>query len=379
MKKLIALLLCLVLCLSCVAIMASCDNHDQPTDTTASNDTTAAPADETTEAPAEETTEAPTEEEATEENTEENTNDGDETSDPSAEYDPETHVVISTAEELMAFNKKVNEDFEYFDEMTIVFTADIDMTGYEWIPLDGECLFGVTFEGNGHTISNLQIADHDPEQGTTAEYIGSGFVGVAVGDLTFQNLTFENTKVTAYERAVANFVGLNRGGYIWFENCKSIGFTAEGWTDYANQNRDEGGHPISFRLAGFIGHIMAGNAGFQNCHVENITLYGFHNLAGFVGYDATNTLDAFAFEECTVKNASFYFSYCMADAYTIDMPRKFVSVFYNGAKWIDNIDFCVEMGNSFEGVSFFDMTADNAEYTPSDFRSWTEEEANAAA
>ena len=368
MKKLIALLLCLVLCLS---VFAACDNSGDTTEnTTAGNDTTAAPSDETTEAPTEETTE---------ESTEENTNDGDETSDPSAEYDPATHVVISSAEDLMAFNKKVNEDFEYFDDMTIVFTADIDMTGYEWIPLDGDFLFGVTFEGNGHTIKNLQIADHDPEQGTTAEYIGSGFVGVAVGDMTFQNLTFENTKVTAYERAVANFVGLNRGGYIWFENCKSIGFTAEGWTDYANQNREEGGHPISFRLAGFIGHIMAGSTGFVNCHVENITLYGFHNLAGFVGYDATNTLDAFAFEECTVKNASFYFSYCMADAYTIDMPRKFVSVFYNGAQWIDNMDFCVEMGNTFEGVSFFDMTADNAEYTPSDFRSWTEDESSNAA
>ena len=375
MKKLTALLLCLVLCLSCVAIMASCDNTpDQSTDTTASNDTTTAP-EETTEAPTEEATEETTEE-ATE--GEETTEGESETADPDVEYDPETHVVISSAEDLMAFNKAVNEDMEFFDDMTVVFTADIDMTGYEWIPLDGNGLFGVTFEGNGHTISNLQIADHDPEQGTPADQMGSGFVGVARGDMTFQNLTFENTKVTAYERAVANFVGLNRGGYIWFENCKSIGFTAEGWTDYANQNRDEGGHPISFRLAGFIGHIMAGNAGFQNCHVENITLYGFHNMAGFVGYDATNTLDAFAFEECTVKNASFYFSYCMADAYTVDMPRRFVSVFYNGAKWIDNIDFCVEMGNTFEGVSFFDMTADNAEYTPSDFRSWTEEEANAA-
>ena len=370
MKKLTALLLCLVLALSCVATLASCDTPDQTTDTTEGNATTTAPSEETTEAPSEEATEAPSEE-ATEAPTEENGADENVTSDPDAEYDPATHVVIASAEDLMAFNKKVNEEFEYFDDMTVVFTADIDMTGYEWIPLDGNGLFGVTFEGNGHTISNLQIVDHDPEQGTDPSDMGSGFVGVARGDLTFQNLTFVNTKVTAYERAVANFVGLNSGGgYIWFENCKSIGFTAEGWTDYANQNREEGGHPISFRLAGFIGHIMAGSAGFQNCHVEDITLYGFHNLAGFIGYDAVGTIDCFAFEDCTVKNASFYFSYCMADAYTIDMPKKYVSVFYNGAQWVDNIDDCVDMGNSYEGVSYFDMTDNNAEYTPSDFRSW---------
>ena len=376
MKKLTALLLCLVLCLSCVAIMASCDQtNDQPTDTTASNDTTATTTEETTEAPTEDAGEETTEEVTTEEPTEGES----ETSDPEAEYDPETHVVISSAEDLMAFNKAVNEDFEYFDDMTVVFTADIDMTGYTWTPLDGNGLFGVIFEGNGHTISNLQIADHDPEQGTPADQMGSGFVGVARGDLTFQNLTFENTKVTAYERAVANFVGLNAGGgSIWFENCKSIGFTAEGWTDYNNQNRDEGGHPISFRLAGFIGHIMAGSAGFQNCHVENITLYGFHNLAAFVGYDAVGNVDAFAFEDCTVKNANFYFSYCLASSYTVDMPRKFVSVFYNGPQWVDNIDDCVDMGNSFEGVSFYDVADENTEYTPSDFRSWTAEEAAAS-
>ena len=377
MKKLTALLLCLVLCLSCVAAMASCDTPDQPSDTTVDNATdapTEAPTETPTEAPTEEITEAPTEDDET---TEAPTEGGDETQDP-GDYDPETHVVISTPEDLMAFNKAVNEDMEYFDDMTVVFTADIDMTGYEWTPLDGNALFGVTFEGNGHTISNLKFVDHDPEQGTPASEIGSGFVGVAPCDMTFQNLTIDTASVTAYERAVGCFVGVQTNGYIWFENCYVKNFTADGWVDYANQNRDEGGHPISFRLAGFVGHNMAGQLGFLNCHVENIKLSGFHNMAGFVGYGSV-TLDDFAFENCSVKNADFTFSYCMADAYSIDMPRKFVSVFYNGAQWVDNIDSCVDLGNTFEGVSFYDYTADNAEYTPSDFRSWTQEQANAGA
>ena len=376
MKKLFALLLCLVLCLS---VFAACDNQgDTAEDTTAGNDTTTAPTDETTEAPAEETTEAPTEDETTEENTEENTADGDETSDPSVEYDPETHVVISSAEDLMAFNKAVNEDFEYFDDMTVVFTADIDMTGYEWIPLDGNGLYGVIFEGNGHTISNLKFADHDPEQGTPAAEMGSGFVGVAPVDITFQNLTIDTASVVAYERAVGCFVGVQTGGYLWFENCSVKNFTAEGWMDYANQNRDEGGHPISFRLAGFVGHNMAGGLGFLKCHVENVKLSGFHNMAAFVGYGSV-TLDEFAFEECSVKNLECTFSYCMSDSYTVDMPRKFVSVFFNHAQWVDKVQACVEMGNTFEGVSYYDYTDDNAEYTPADFISWSDEEANAPA
>ena len=379
MKKLTALLLCLVLCLSCVAAMASCDTPDQPSDTTVDNATdapTEAPTedDETTEAPTEEITEAPTEDDET---TEAPTEGGDETQDP-GDYDPELYVVISTPEDLMAFNKAVNEDFEYFDDMTVVFTADIDMTGYEWIPLDGNGLFGVTFEGNGHTISNLKFVDHDPEQGTPASEIGSGFVGVAPCDMTFQNLTIDTASVTAYERAVGCFVGVQTNGYIWFENCYVKNFTADGWVDYANQNRDEGGHPISFRLAGFVGHNMAGQLGFLNCHVENIKLSGFHNMAGFVGYGSV-TLDEFAFEECSVKNAEFTFSYCMSDAYTVDMPRKFVSVFFNHAQWVDKVQATVDMGNTYEGVSYYDYTDNNAEYTPADFTSWSEEEANAPA
>ena len=368
MKKLTALLLCLILCLSCTAAFASCDTgSDQTEETTpAPNTPTEAPTDAPTEAPTDAPTEAPTEE-VTEAPTDDDGEDV--TSDPNAEYDPATHVVISSAEDLMAFNKRVNEDMDYFDDMTIVFTADIDMTGYEWIPLDGNGLFGTTFEGNGHTISNLQFAEYAPEQGTPADQMGSGFVGVAVADMTFQNLNFDTVSVTAYERAVGCFIGVQTGGYVWFENCKVSNFTADGWMDYANQDRDNGGHPISFRLAGFVGHNMVGGLGFQNCHVENIKLSGFHNLAGFVGYGSA-TLDAYAFEECSVKNLECTFSYCMSDSYTIDQEKKYVSVFFNAADWVDNIDLCVELGNVFEDVSYYDWTDDNAEYTPSDFRSW---------
>ena len=383
MKKLTVLLLSLLLCLSCVAALASCDSAGTPEETTGKTESTTAPAedtteapvvDATTEAPAEDVTETPSEEVTEDATSDETKGDSDEPLSPDdTEYDPELYVVIRSAEDLMAFNKAVNEDMEYFDDMVVVFTADIDMTGYEWIPLNGECLFGVTFEGNGHAIKNLRFAEYAPEprpnDPTYASTIGSGFVGVAVADMTFQNLNFDTVSVTAYERAVGCFIGVQTGGYAWFENCKVSNFTADGWMDYANQDRDNGGHPISFRLAGFVGHNMAGGLGFMNCHVENIKLSGFHNLAGFVGYGSA-TLDAYAFEECSVKNLECTFSYCMSDSYTIDQEKKYVSVFFNAADWVDNIDLCVELGNVFEGVSYYDWTDDNAEYTPSDFRSW---------
>lgn len=380
MKKLTALLLLALCAVLCLTMLAACDNGSEtPAETKGENNAvTTAPVENATEAPTEEAaTEAPTEEAATEAPTAADTTE--ETQDPAdIEYDPELYVVIKTPEDLMAFNKAVNEDMEYFDDKTVIFLADIDMTGYEWTPLDGNCLFGVIFEGNGHTISNLQFATHDPEQGTPAAEIGSGFVGVAPVDMTFQNLTIDTASVIAYERAVGCFVGVQTNGYVSFENCTVKNFTADGWMDYGNQDRNNGGHPISFRLAGFVGHNMAGQLYFENCHVENVKLSGFHNMAAFVGYGSA-TLDEYAFENCSVKNLECTFSYCLSDSYTVDMPRKFVSVFFNHAQWVDKVQACIDMGNTFDGVSYYDWTDDNAEYTPADFVSWSEEEANAGA
>ena len=69
----------------------------------------------------------------------------------------------------------------------------------------------------------------------------------------------------------------------------------------------------------------------------------------------------------------------MSDSYTVDMPRKFVSVFYNGAQWVNNVQTVIDNGNTYSSVSYFDWTDDNKEYTAGEFLSWTQEEADAAA
>lgn len=386
MKRICCLFLCLAVLLSCAMIFTSCKpGGDADLGT---SEQTKAPAAEGTEAPTEEATEAPTEETETTEApteapTEEVTDPGEDgTTDVSGDnggYDPEYYVVINTAEDLMNFNKAVNEDGEVYYDMTIVLTADIDLTGYTWVPLDGLAFDYTTFDGNGHTISNMEIV-HDPEQGTTPDQIGAGFIGVAVGDIFFEDINFDNCHITAYERAVANLIGCVTGGFMSFENVNVTNFTVDGWMDSNNQDVANGGHPICFRAAGFIGHIMAAgsSAEFINCKVENIKLSGYHNLAGFIGY-ASQTVDEYCFENCVVNNAEFTFSYCLGASYSIDMPRKFVSVFYNASNWADNIDYCLEQGNTFSSVSYFDWTDDNAEYTAGEFRSWTREEAEAAA
>ena len=79
-------------------------------------------------------------------------------------------IEIATAEELAAVNEDLTADY--------VLTADIDLRGEEWTPLgafapsgeteeeqetpDPAVAFTGTFDGNGHTISNLTISQPVP-------------------------------------------------------------------------------------------------------------------------------------------------------------------------------------------------------------------------
>lgn len=393
-------LLCLALMLALMAsvmLLASCESKDDPKESTQESDVateantqgetnapetqapateapTAAPTEPVTNAPSDPTTDAP----------------DDETKAPNpADYPEDEYIVIQSVEDLLAFNKLVNgnnsldpsEQPTYIEEMTVVFLADIDLEGVKWEPLDGNWLYNVTFDGMGHTIKHMTIDynvnnDYEPH---TPGAPGCGFIDVVYdGEFIFKDITFEDAYITACHAQVACLVGRSQGGSCSFENVTVKGFTVDGWCDYNNTDVNNDGHPIAFRVAGFMGGIWGGYHDFVNCTVQDIKISGFHNLAGFVGYDATNSISEFSFTDCKVENAEMIFSYCLADAYTVDMPRKFVSVFYNGAKWVDNIDACVEAGNTYSNVSFYDWTTDPMdEYTPEDFRSWTEEEAGA--
>lgn len=386
MKKRSAIFLCALcaaLCLVMTLAFTSCGKENKPAETkgeSQSSASTEAPTDTQSPADTDATTEATTDavtEASTDAPGESDTTDPEETKEPGPEdYDPEQYVVISNAEDLMAFNKAANEDEEEFYDMTVVFLDDIDMTGYTWTPLDSSAMDGITFDGKGHTISNLVFADHDPVTGTPAAEICSGFIGANLGSVTFRDLTIKDASVVAYERHVAAFIGVNNapGCFVVFENCHVDGFKADGWMDYNNDVMDEQ-HPISFRLAGYIGNNMAGYCEFTDCSAKDLELSGFHNLAAFVGYDASGTVDEFCFTNCKVQNCKFTFSYCVASAYEIDQPRKFVSVFYNANNWGDNIDYVAENGNTYSGVVFYDWSDNNAEHYPDDFRSWTREEA----
>ena len=370
MKRIATLLLAAMLILSLSATMFACEKGGDVTEQPTETPTTEAPTDTEPEDTTPEATE-PEDTTAPEETTK------DDTSAP-----VEGAINIGTAEELIAWANTIIEDGQDYFEVTVNFTADIDLAGYNWIPIDGAYLDCVIFEGNGHTIKNMTIAGTDEPMEDSAHFFpyGFGFIQNAEYDLEFKNLNFDGAHITAWERHVGVFIG-NVYGAAWvtFENCHVSNFTLDGWMDYGNQDKENGGHSIAFRVAGFVGGNFGGNLEFIDCTVKNGKLSGFHNLAGFVGYDATGGMSADNFTNCQVEGLEMTFSYCLSDSYTADMPRKFVSVFYNDAQWVDNIDDFDETDNTFKDIYFIDYTDPDTVYDPNNFRSWTYEEAHAGS
>ena len=86
-----------------------------------------------------------------------------------------TATFISTAEELFAFANEVNVNKNAFNGKTVYLMADIDLADAAWTPVGqtGATQFQGTFDGQGKTISNLNI---DATAQTGANY-SSGLFG----------------------------------------------------------------------------------------------------------------------------------------------------------------------------------------------------------
>ena len=120
---------------------------------------------------------------------------------------------IATAEQLTAFAASVNDGtLGGYAGQAIVLTADIDLAGVDWTPIGNmedmenyTTMFLGTFDGQGHTISNLIFE-------TDAAIVGAGLFGLNVGEI--KNVNMANATVTCTDgtsQAIAALVGYNMG------------------------------------------------------------------------------------------------------------------------------------------------------------------------
>ena len=267
-------------------------------------------------------------------------------------------IEISTAEELAAINENLSGNY--------VLTADIDLAGTEWTPIGAyapsgesaeeqevpaaETAFTGTFDGQGHTISNLVI--NQPEawaQGlfgcianaqvgnftlqnasVDAQLMGADAVGYAYCS-TVSNVTLVNGKVTAHagemsaEGMYGGIVGAGMGSLV--ENCAAqadivipdgtanagivggglemtsvVGCTATGTVTAGDD---------CYGLGGVSGCGFAAEQ-FTDCTAENVTITAGDNcfwIGGVTGYaggypDEQFGMPVTVFTNCAAKNVT---------------------------------------------------------------------------
>lgn len=162
-------------------------------------------------------------------------------------------LAIGSKEELIEFANRVNGG-ETFEDKLVVLTADIDLENMAWTPIgydsygtspENAVSFNGTFDGRGHTISNLTDSGYVPTITTYGEY-GFGLFGYAYG-ANFKNINLEN--VSIYADGLAEGDGAGVAALVGYYRIKS-------------------GAPFVF----------------ENCHLKSGSIYATNNMGGLVGY-----------------------------------------------------------------------------------------------
>ena len=267
-------------------------------------------------------------------------------------------IEIGTAEQLAAINDNLSGNY--------VLTADIDLAGIEWTPIGAyapsgesaeeqeipaaETAFTGTFDGQGHTISNLvinqpeawaqglfgcianaQVGNFTLENATVdAQLMGSDVVGYAYMS-TVSGVTLKNGKVTAHwgemsaEGMYGGIVGAGMGSMV--ENCTAqadivipdgtanagivggglemtsvVGCTATGTVTAGNN---------CYGLGGVSGCGFAAEQ-FTDCAAENVTITAGDDcfwIGGITGYaggypDEQYGMPVTVFTNCAARNVT---------------------------------------------------------------------------
>lgn len=183
--------------------------------------------------------------------------------------DADNNISISTPSQFAGVAAAVNENSQAFRGKTITLTEDLDLSNIEWTPI-GDIARGKhfegTFDGNGHTIKNLNVS-------AVAE--GSGLFGALQGKV--QNLVLEDVNITGHHWAGAV------AGY-----CTDNAGTAVSNVTVNNANISIVPHLVGGKMddgdkaGGVIGYISVNNP-VTNCTVNNSFISGFRDVGGICG------------------------------------------------------------------------------------------------
>ena len=170
-----------------------------------------------------------------------------EDAEPLPEEKPTVH--ITTVDELLQLAKDCSLD-TYSTHRTVLLDADLDLVGQGFA---GISIFNGTFDGQGHTISNLNLV----QDGSVV-----GFFRYLESDAVVQNLTLQGRAMPEGSRRTIGSVAGSNAGTV--KNCSFVGVSSG----------------VSM-VGGIVGQNLSGGV-VDGCTVTG-SVYGAHFVGGIAG------------------------------------------------------------------------------------------------
>ncbi|MGM9833967.1 MAG: DUF6562 domain-containing protein [Candidatus Limisoma sp.] len=213
---------------------------------------------------------------------------------------------IFAPEGLQWLAKQVNSNVTFAGK-TVVLTGDIDMAGKAFTPIGNllsypSTTFAGTFDGQNHTIYNLTTADYTPNHAV------AGLFGSTTG--TIKNVTLKNVNIRSSHYAGA-IVAYSSVANVVVENCHVDGGTVTSKAELLSGSYDNGD-----KVGGIAGYIVSGDQ-INGCTIKNLTVQGYRDLGGIVGYAAGTVQNCTVGENVTiiVDNENNYKNYTQPEQY----------------------------------------------------------------
>lgn len=207
---------------------------------------------------------------------------------------------IYTAAQLAYFQSRTAPNDKNFNSLdrtltaeTTTLYADINLAGKPWL---GMVIDGKTFNGQNHTISNLNLSQYILNQQET-QFTPQACIGLfaaVYGAATIKNITLDTVTIrpdaSASPKWVGALVGYSRGNVTNYENCiaKKVDIFTHG--------------KASYRVGGLIGYIEACGAAastatavLKDCKVEGATIAASFSYGGLIG----SMYDSATLENCS--------------------------------------------------------------------------------
>ena len=246
----------------------------------------------------------------------------------------EDPYLIGSLEDLKWFRDSVNtytqDGSNQYKGKYVKLTADIDLAGENWTPIgtnssNDHMAFLGTFDGDGHTISNLYINGDGDHLGFFAR-VGSYQEGITptVKNIKFNNVDVSSNTTTGHGGSYVGGVIANAGGNSVVENVHITGdvyvvgygyiggIVGHGYPDIIDCSviANDGSYVNCYYwcVGGIIGYAGENGTPITNCHVEGLDIWSDRGGAAAVAgvLQDNNTLTNVSAKDVEITSNSDY-------------------------------------------------------------------------